>query len=158
MKRIYITLIFISTALATMGQTGIGKISGTIKEAENSNVVEFATVALNNPTTNKPVDGTIADAKGKFVIKGINNGKYVVAISFIGFETIKREVEITDKNWDVDLGTVLLSSSTEVLEAVTVEAQKVLIEEKVDRMIYNAENDNTAKGGDASDVLRGFRS
>ncbi len=152
MKKIYFCLVFALTTSFTIAQTG--KVVGTVNDADSKSPVEFATIALNDPTTNKPADGTIADGKGKFVIKGIANGKYVVAISFIGFETVKREIEITDKNWDVDLGTVLLSSSTEVLEAVTVEAQKVLIEEKVDRMIYNAENDNTAKGGDASDVLK----
>jgi outer membrane receptor for ferrienterochelin and colicin len=154
MKRIYITLIFISTALATLGQGKIGKISGTIKDAENSNPVEFATVALVDPATNKPVDGTIADAKGKFLIKDVANGNYVVAISFIGYETIKREVQISDAKSNVDLGTVSLSFTTEVLEAVTVEGQKSIIEERVDRLVYNAENDNTAKGGDASDVLK----
>jgi outer membrane receptor protein involved in Fe transport len=153
MKKIYLSLIFSVATLVAVAQ-GNGKVSGTIKEADSSNPVEFATIAINDPITKKPIDGTIADGKGKFVVKGIANGKYVVAISFIGFETIRREIEITDKNWDIDLGTVLLSSSTEVLEAVTVEAQKTLIEEKVDRMIYNAENDNTAKGGDASDVLK----
>ncbi len=152
MKKIYSVLIFITTSFFAAAQNG--KVSGSINDAESKSPVEFATIALNNPTTNKPVDGTIADAKGKFVIKGIANGKYIVAISFIGFETIQREIEITDKNWDVNLGTVFLSSSTELLEAVTVEAQKVLIEEKVDRLIYNAENDNTAKGGDATDVLK----
>ncbi|MBL7870668.1 MAG: TonB-dependent receptor [Cyclobacteriaceae bacterium] len=153
MKKIYLSLIFSTATLVVVAQ-GNGKVSGIIKEAESSNPVEFATIAINDPITKKPIDGTIADGKGKFVVKGIANGKYVVAISFIGFETIRREIEITDKNWDIDLGTVLLSFSTEVLEAVTVEGQKSLIEEKVDRMIYNAENDNTAKGGDASDVLK----
>jgi outer membrane receptor protein involved in Fe transport len=153
MKKIYLSLIFSVATLVAVAQ-GNGKVSGTVMEAENSNPVEFATIAINDPITKKPIDGTIADGKGKFAVKGIANGKYIVAISFIGFETVRREIEITDKTWDVDLGTVLLSSSTEVLEAVTVEGQKSLIEEKVDRMIYNAENDNTAKGGDASDVLK----
>lgn len=154
MKRILITLIFITSALMTMGQGGIGKISGTIKDAENNNPVEFATIALVDPSTSKPVNGTIADGKGKFAIKEIANGDYVVNISFIGYETIRREVKISDTNSDVDLGTVLLSFTTEVLEAVTVEGQKSIIEERVDRLVYNAENDNTAKGGDASDVLK----
>ncbi len=137
-----------------LGQDGKGKVTGTIVDADSNTPVEFTTIAINNPKTNKPIDGTIADSKGKFVIKGIPNGNYIVVISFIGFETIRQEISITDKTWDVDLGTISLHSSAELLETVTVVGQKTLIEEKVDRMIYNAENDNTAKGGDAADVLK----
>ncbi|MBK5279014.1 MAG: TonB-dependent receptor [Bacteroidia bacterium] len=154
MKNVFLSLLFLTSAFIAAGQTRNGKVSGTIKEADNNAPVEFATIALINPNTNKPVDGTIADPKGKFTIKEVANGKYIASISFIGFETIKREIEITDRNWDVDLGTILLSLSSELLEAVTVVGQKALIEERVDRMVYNAENDNTAKGGDAADVLR----
>src|SRR5690606_27397923 len=42
----------------------------------------------------------------------------------------------------------------EILEAVMVEGQKVLIEERVDRTIDNAENDATTRGADATDVLK----
>ncbi|MDZ7645978.1 MAG: carboxypeptidase-like regulatory domain-containing protein [Cytophagales bacterium] len=80
------------------------KISGTVKDAESSNPVEFATVALVDPKTNKPVDGTIADAKGKFIIRDIANGSYLVNISFIGFETIKREVQISDSKMGCRFG------------------------------------------------------
>ena len=41
-----------------------------------------------------------------------------------------------------------------MLSEVVVEGQKVLIEERVDRTIYNAENDETTRGGDATDVLK----
>ncbi|MFT4860403.1 MAG: outer membrane receptor protein involved in Fe transport, partial [Algoriphagus sp.] len=40
------------------------------------------------------------------------------------------------------------------LEEVTVQGQRELIEERVDRTIYKAENDKTTAGGDATDVLR----
>jgi outer membrane receptor protein involved in Fe transport len=43
--------------------------------------------------------------------------------------------------------------STTVLAEVTVEGQKPMIEEMVDRTVYNAENDETNKGGDATTVL-----
>ena len=66
---------------------GINKISGTVIDATTGQPVEYATIALNDPVTEKPVNGTVADAKGKFIIKGVASGKYVVAISFIGFET-----------------------------------------------------------------------
>ncbi|MGE0771559.1 MAG: TonB-dependent receptor [Cyclobacteriaceae bacterium] len=153
MKKHILSLVLAVITTAAFSQ-GKGKISGTIVDSSNNQPVEFATVALNDPETGKPVDGTIADDKGKFSIKGIENGSYVVSISFIGFETIKRTIGITDGNDNIELGTILFTPSVQVLQEITVEGQKALIEERIDRTIYNAENDLSARGGDAADVLR----
>lgn len=40
------------------------------------------------------------------------------------------------------------------LSEVVVTRQAALIEEKVDRLVFNADKDITAKGGDTSDVLK----
>src|ERR1700722_3247690 len=40
------------------------------------------------------------------------------------------------------------------LKAVTVRRRKPLIEERIDRMVYNVEGDLTILGGDATDALR----
>ena len=134
--------------------TGKGKLSGTVVDPTTNQPVEYATIAVIDPSTGKPINGTVADGKGKFLVKGLPNGTFNVNISFIGFETVKRKIEVTDQNDDIDLAKVLLSPSVEVLDEVTVKGEKSLIEERVDRMVYNAENDITSKGGDASDVLR----
>ncbi|NJM24942.1 MAG: outer membrane beta-barrel protein [Bacteroidia bacterium] len=88
------------------------------------------------------------------MIKNVGVGTYKVVVSFIGYETQIFDVVIADGKDDADLGTVKLASSSKVLGEVTVEGQKELIEERVDRTIYNAEHDATAKGGDATDVLK----
>ena len=116
--------------------------------------VEFATVALIDPVTNNPVDGTICDDKGKFVINKIANGNYMLAVSFIGYGSKKYDITISDKKNEIQLGTLDLSPSVEMLNAIVVQGQKTLVEEKVDRTIYNAEYDVTTKGGDATDVLK----
>ena len=61
---------------------------------------------------------------------------------------------LRDSRNNLDLGTIVIHPSIQVLKEVTITGQKQLIEEKADRTIYNAENDATAKGGDATDVLR----
>ena len=48
-------------------------------------------------------------------------------------------VVISDKKSSVELGALKLATSSKELEAVTVEGQRVLVEEKVDRTVYNAE-------------------
>lgn len=134
---------------------GNGKISGTVLDGENNTPVEFATVALMDAATGKVVNGTVADAKGKFVITKIVDGTYNVTISFIGYETQSiNAIKISGKDNDINLGTIKLSTGSKVLNEVVVEGKKDLIEERVDRTIYNAENDATAKGGDATDVLK----
>jgi outer membrane receptor protein involved in Fe transport len=133
---------------------GKGKISGVARDSTTKQPVEYANVALNDPNTNKPVNGTVCDDKGKFSIHKIPNGKYIVVISFIGYESRSMPIEISDKHDDIDLGVVQISPTAEILKEVTIEGQKTLIEEKVDRTIYNAENDATTRGGDATDVLK----
>lgn len=134
---------------------GNGRISGTVIDAENGEAVSYATIALTDPSSGKPLDGTVCDDKGRFQLKGISAGTYTVTISFIGYQTLeKKGIVISEKGNDVELGTIQLASETRQLDEVVVEAQKALIEEKVDRTIYNAENDKTTRGGDAADVLR----
>ncbi len=147
-------ILFAFTLFAqTPEQKGSGRLSGTVVD-ENNKPVEYATVALLDIATGKPVDGTVCDEKGKFVIKNIAEGQFNLSISFVGYKTIQKGPYKFAARTDLNLGTVKLESESQLLNEVVVEGQKELIEERVDRTIYNAENDQTTKGGDASDVLR----
>ncbi len=142
----------VSTGTALKGNA---TVSGIVQDSISSNPVEFANIALMDAITNKPVNGTMADDKGKFEITKISEGNYYIVVSFLGYEaTTIRNIKIDDKKDDINLGTIKLQMKVEVMKEVVVEGQKNLIEEKVDRTIYNAENDQTTRGGDATDVLK----
>ncbi len=143
-------------AAATLPTSGDGKITGEVLDSISKVPVEFATIALfRKNDLKKPIDGTVTDEKGKFVLKNVVNGILAVRISFIGYEDKwVFPKEITDKHLNVDLEKVDLGMKSNVLNEITVTGQKEMIEEKVDRMVYNAEKDIMAKGGDASDVLK----
>lgn len=133
---------------------GNGRISGSVIDTETNQPVEFANVALIDLKTGKPIDGAVCDEKGEFTITKITEGTYSIAITFIGYETTTINNILIDKKGDVNMGTIKLQTSAKVLNEVVVEGQRQLIEEKVDRTIYNAENDKTTAGGDATDVLK----
>lgn len=133
---------------------GSAKITGYVIDSTETKAVEFASVALMSKATNKPVDGAICDDKGKFTLTKIATGEYILSLSFMGYKTKKVEVNIINKNDEIDLGIIKLSQSVQTLAEVTVEGQRSLIEDKVDRTVYNAEKDATNKGGDGADVLR----
>ena len=139
---------------AQAASKGSAKIIGFLLDSTDSKPVEFATLALINTKTNKPVDGTVADGVGKFTLNKVAIGSYKIVVSFIGYESKTVFVNITEKNDDRDLGVIKLQQSSKMLSEVTVEGQRALIEERVDRTVYNAEKDASNKGGDATDVLK----
>ncbi len=144
------------TTVTPIIEKGDGKLTGTLIDSLSKNGVEFATLALyKSNDLKKPIDGALTDEKGKFIIKNIPNGKFLVKFTSIGYidKLIKLE-EITNKNSHINLGSVILSSSTKLLNELVVQGQGAIIEEKVDRLIYNADKDIAAKGGDATDILR----
>jgi outer membrane receptor protein involved in Fe transport len=129
------------------------KITGVVIDSVTSKPVEFATVALVD-ATGKTLDGTVCDDNGKFEIHKVAPGSYTIKITFVGFDTKEIAVKIEDKKDNTDLGKIIISPTAQVLKEVTIEGEKSIIEERVDRTVYNAENDMTAKGGDATDVLK----
>ena len=115
--------------------------------------IEFATVALVKKLTEVIVDGTVIDENGNFELKGIPDGEYFLDFDFLGYET-KRSAPVKIINGSkIKLGKIYLLPETLLLKEVTIEGQTDVIEEKVDRLVYNAERDISSKGGDASDVL-----
>ncbi len=155
MKKIITLVLFLGTIiiLQAQDQKGNGKISGVVADNGTNQPVEFATIALID-ATGKTIDGTIADVKGKFTIHKIADGNYTVTISFIGYQTITKTTTLEGRKNDIDLGTIKITEEATQLNEVVVEGQKELVEERVDRTIYNAENDATTRGGDATDVLK----
>lgn len=132
---------------------GNSKISGIVLDSAAAKGVEFASIALFNVADNKAIDGTTADETGKFAISKVAPGPYKLMISFIGYKDKAVGVKV-EKGKDVELGSIQLASSVQNLQEVTITGEKSLVEEKVDRLVFNAEKDITSKGGDASDLLR----
>ncbi|MDO1450946.1 TonB-dependent receptor [Rhodocytophaga aerolata] len=144
-----------SQVTASLASVAKGRISGTVTDAASNEPVPFATAALIPAGSKTPLDGAVADENGKFTISKVAAGEYKLAISFLGYEEkILDNITVSDSKGEVNLGTIQLNPTVQELKEITVQGQKNLIEEKVDRMVYNAENDATNRGGDAADVLR----
>ena len=145
---------FIPGVDESLAPKGSAKLAGVLTDSTSGNPVEYATVALLSLATGKPIDGGISDGRGKFSLKNLPEGQYKLQYSFIGYQTRESKPFTLDKKSDINLGSVILAPDVRLLGEVTVTGQRALIEEKVDRLVYNAEKDLTARGGDASDILK----
>jgi ferric enterobactin receptor len=135
------------------GTEGSGKIEGSVVNAATKETIEYASVTLVSQKTGKPVNGAVTDPKGNFVLTGIAPGTYNVKVEFIGCKPyLKSDVKVGAGT--VKMGTVTLSSSATSLQEVTVTGTRPLVENHIDKLVYNAANDLTSQSGVALDVLK----
>ncbi len=128
---------------------------GEVIDSVSNTPVEFATIALRKAGTEVDIDGVISNAKGHFKLPEVQLGKYDLVISFIGYKSKTiYDIQLTPEKPDHDVGTVLLSTDAVLLSEVEVTAESAVIENRVDRIVYNADKDASIVGGDAADVLR----
>jgi ferric enterobactin receptor len=130
-------------------------ITGKVFDKSTNGPLEYATITVINKKSGKIVTGTVADMKGAFVISNIPPDTYMIKIEFIGYEKLSLDnLNITGDKRSVTLGTVFLSSSMQSLQDVTVVGDKPIVENKIDKIVYNVSNDITSQGGAAIDVLK----
>lgn len=132
-----------------------GTISGKVFDKSTNQPLEYATISIINKQSGKTITGTVADVKGVFIISNLPFDTYLVNIEFIGYEKITLDNIIINSNKrSAALGNVTLSPSTHNLASVIVMGDKPVVENKIDKIVYNVSNDITSQGGAAIDVLK----
>lgn len=130
-------------------------ISGKVKDSETKKGLDYATVSLYNITNEKPVDGTVTKTSGQYTLAMVHPGIYVLKAAFLGYRQSHSDtVHIAAGATKIKLPDLLLVREAKDLDAVTVVARLPIVENKIDKIVYNAANDVTAQGGVVLDVLK----
>jgi outer membrane receptor protein involved in Fe transport len=129
-----------------------GTIAGVVIDAVSKKPIESATVAYafkKNPQTS----GTVAsDAKGNFSFPIRDSGTYNLRVTVVGYK--EQHISINTTFDGYQLGQLALQPGSGILAEIVIRNDKPLIEQKADRLVYNAEKDLSTLGGTAADVLR----
>lgn len=155
MKKIYfLILCLLPFTLVRASDTGSSSIAGTVIDSLSQKPVDYATISVFDQVSGKLISGSLTGTDGKFTLEKLPKGTYQLKISFLSYanKTISN-LKVTDGTL-LKLGKILLSPDSRLLKEVQVTSKKALIEEKIDRTVYNAESDLTTRGGDATDVMK----
>ncbi|HTR27627.1 MAG TPA: outer membrane beta-barrel family protein [Puia sp.] len=118
---------------------------GVIKDSITGVGIRFATVELRNRSNDSIWQTAITDEKGRFRFRTPPSGDFDIRVTSIGYFS---------KTVPVTAGLILLCPGTDMLKEVVVDGRRSLIEERLDRTVYNVERDRSLLGGDATDALR----
>ncbi len=142
---------FICNPFLLTAQSQPVEVTGRIVESRNQQPIEFATVLLVDPNTEKALTGTSTNTDGTFSLSAPSQN-FFVKITFIGFETkIIEKINVIDGK--ASLGVILLTDNNTTLDEVVIQAEKSQTEFKLDKRIFNVGKDLSSTGASALELL-----
>ena len=106
------------------------RIGGVVVDGDDASPLMGATVVLLD-TNNRQVAGVTTDMDGRFTLKEMASGDYVLRCSYVGYESLT--MVLTSLNRHVDLGEIRLSPKSDVLAELVVAGEQVI--RKIDRQL-----------------------
>lgn len=122
-------------------------LKGKIVDSSN-NPIDFAEVQLSK-SNGDFVTQAYTSESGDFEILHISNGNFNVKVLYLGQKSHEQNIEVTG---NLDLHTITIATNQQMAEIV-VQAEKKLVERKVDRLVFNTANSIASQGMDAIEAL-----
>ena len=145
-------VVLLALQITLQAQSTQFKISGSVTDSTQK-PASFVTVSLyKQQQLQAALKTTFTNETGKFQFNKVATGSYTIIYSHTGFKEVQKDFVVADK--DLVLDDVSLTRAPADLQGVTVTARKPLIEHTDDKIIFNVENDPTAKTETAIDILR----
>jgi hypothetical protein len=128
-------------------------VSGKVTDKESGEPVPMANVRVLLQADSSFVTGKASDEKGLFTIP-VKNGTYIVHISYIGYNDIFRDVQVTSSVPRVQLGDIVLENDNILLSETVVTAKAPEIVVKGDTLEYNADSYKVTESAVVEDLLK----
>lgn len=154
----FMLMLFVSAAAFAQNKNTASAtftIKGQVIDSLSDESVPYATlrIALASAPL-KPVKLLACDENGKFSSTMKNPGKYIMTIESLGKTSVKKAFTLSENKKDVNFGKLFMNDDAQLLNEVTVTAQKPLVKVEIDKLTYNLEDDPEAQTNNTLDMLR----
>jgi hypothetical protein len=150
-----LTLVLFFLLMGSMGlaQTD-GTVRGRLKDTAAHIPVPDATVTVLNASDSSLVNFARSNASGSFVLSRLGKGIYRLLVSHVGYTSISRNFVINDALRMVDLGEIVLTDKSSILDAVIVQQETPPVSIRHDTIEFNAGSFHTKPDAVVEDLLK----
>ena len=152
MNRFFSFLILCLCSLTAVSQKIT--VSGLVMDGAMNESLPGAAVVLLQPKDSVLVAGVSTDLEGKFKLPAVKSGNYILRVSYIGFQNYSRNISLSKKNKEVNLGTITLQEDSKLLKETEVTAKLAQVEMKADTFVYNAEAFRMPEGSMLEELVK----
>ena len=152
-KYLFLTLLIgLSTAIS-FAQSRRGSVAGTVVDEVDGNPVVQATVQLLSLPDSAMVVGDVTNLDGQFKLS-TRPGKYVLKVSFVGYLSYIKQVQLTSSKPLVNLGKIVLKSDAIMLKEAVITAEAPQVTVSGDTLGYNASAYRTSEGAALEELVK----
>lgn len=126
-------------------------LRGNVTDQSGESLIQ-ASVRVLAAKDSSLVKGAVTNAEGRFNVANVKSGKYIVEISYVGYETQMRDITVADK--DITLKPFQLKESSVMLQEAVVRGVRTPISVKEDTVEFNAEAYKTQPNAVVEDLLK----
>ncbi len=148
-KKICFTLVFF--LFHFLSQAQVKNISGVLKDTTSNSNLQFAVISLLNAADSTLVNFTRANAEGKYLLKNVLPGIYIIWVMHPAIADYVEEIEITNNT--ETLAPIALTAKSKLLEAVIVRSGGT-IRIKGDTTIFNADSFKVEANANVEELLK----
>jgi hypothetical protein len=124
-RRTLLSAFFLFVLLPAVAQSQqSATVAGRAVDAADERPIGLATIIVVNAASQDTLSGTIAARDGRFLIRGLRPGRYLIHTAFVGFQSAESELVISELNFSYDLGNVRLTRMV-ALEQIEVTANAI---------------------------------
>ena len=136
-----------------------GRLEGLVVDKTTGEPLMFASVVLKRETDSVMVSGSITNEEGRFAIEQLSSGIYFITINFVGYPAQSfNSIQLPPGVSTLNIGTIQMEAIANLLDEITVEGARSLMQTGLDRRIINVGQELTAIGGTGIDLMRNIPS
>lgn len=110
-------------------------ITGQVKDGKSEQSIPYASISLYNANDSSLITGTVSGTDGHFAITKVASGEYDLRVSFMGYQTVTRKIDLTSQE-NYHTGTILLqAASVKLGEAVAI-GERIKAKAEPDKTTY----------------------
>lgn len=148
-------LLMAISAISAFAQSGSGRatVTGTVLDGGDKSPVMQATVQILSLKDSTMVKGNVSDLDGNFALS-VRPGKYLLKISYIGYTTFFRQIEMTRNKPRLNVGNIELQADAIMLGEAVVVAQAPEVTAAEDTLVYNSSAYRVPEGSALEELVK----
>ncbi|MCC3160515.1 TonB-dependent receptor family protein [Hymenobacter sp. 15J16-1T3B] len=131
-----------------------GQIRGSVADSASGKALREASVSLLAARDSAYLSFTITDGDGRFVLRGVAPGRYVLLLTFLGYRSRLVPLQLTAAAPAAELGTVRLRATSQTLGEVVVAQERAPVSVQGDTVAFNARAFKTQPNAAVEQLLK----